>query len=314
MGRQTQFAPQFAHLVLEQLAQRLDELHVHALGQAADIVVRLDGDGRAAGEGHALDHVRVERALGEEGRTADLFGLGLEHLDEQSADGLALGFGVGNALESAEELFGFIHVNEGNVVGIAEQAHHLFGLAGAHQAVVDEDAGELGADGLVDEHRRHGAVDAARQAADDALEADLSLDVVDRLVAERGHGPVAAAAADLDDEIAVEPRTVRRVHHLGVELQPVDLPVLVADGGEGGAFRGADHVETLGQRDHPVAVAHPHLVALALAPHAVEQGAMGRHLEKGAAEFAMIGGLDLAAQLGADRLLAIADAEHRQAE
>ena len=35
---------------------------------------------------------------------------------------------------------------------VAEQAHHLFRLALAHQAVIDEDASELLADRLMDEH------------------------------------------------------------------------------------------------------------------------------------------------------------------
>jgi hypothetical protein len=48
---QAELAAERAHLVLEEFAQRLDQLHVHALGQAADIVVRLDRDRRAAGEG-----------------------------------------------------------------------------------------------------------------------------------------------------------------------------------------------------------------------------------------------------------------------
>ena len=66
MFGQAELAAERAHLVLEQFAQRLDQLHVHALGQAADIVVRLDGHRRAAGEGDALDHVGIERALREE--------------------------------------------------------------------------------------------------------------------------------------------------------------------------------------------------------------------------------------------------------
>ena len=45
---QAELAAERAHLVLEQLAQRLDQLHVHALRQAADIVVRLDRHRRAA--------------------------------------------------------------------------------------------------------------------------------------------------------------------------------------------------------------------------------------------------------------------------
>ena len=40
--RQAQLAAERAHLVLEQFAQRLDQLHLHALRQAADIVMRLD--------------------------------------------------------------------------------------------------------------------------------------------------------------------------------------------------------------------------------------------------------------------------------
>ena len=40
---QAELAAERPHLVLEQFAQRLDQLHVHALGQAADIMVRLDG-------------------------------------------------------------------------------------------------------------------------------------------------------------------------------------------------------------------------------------------------------------------------------
>jgi hypothetical protein len=70
---ETEFAAQDAHLVLEQFAQGLDQLHVHALRQTADIVVRLDGHRGAAGEGDALDHIRIERALREEIRAAELF-------------------------------------------------------------------------------------------------------------------------------------------------------------------------------------------------------------------------------------------------
>ena len=37
--RQAEFAAERPHLVLEEFAQRLDKLHVHARGQTADIVV-----------------------------------------------------------------------------------------------------------------------------------------------------------------------------------------------------------------------------------------------------------------------------------
>ncbi len=52
--RQAELSAERADFVLEELAQGLDQLQVHALGQAADIVVRLDGDGGAAGRSETL--------------------------------------------------------------------------------------------------------------------------------------------------------------------------------------------------------------------------------------------------------------------
>src|SRR5207253_6191049 len=85
--RQTQLAPERADFVLEELAQRLDQPHLHPLGQAADVVVALDGSARAL-EGDALDHVGVERALGEEARLAVLAAVFL-HLVLEDRDELA---------------------------------------------------------------------------------------------------------------------------------------------------------------------------------------------------------------------------------
>src|SRR5690606_35085176 len=87
---QAELLAQRPHLVLEELAPRLDKLHVHAFRQAADIVVRLDRHGGPAGEGNALDDVRIEGALGEEIRAAELLRLFLEHFDEEPPDRLAL--------------------------------------------------------------------------------------------------------------------------------------------------------------------------------------------------------------------------------
>ena len=42
-------------------------------------------------------------------------------------------------------------------------------------------------------------------------------------------------------------RAVRRVHHLGVEHDAVDLPLGIAEDREGRAFRAAEDLEALGQ-------------------------------------------------------------------
>ena len=112
---------------------------------------------------------------------------------------------------------------------VAEQPHHLLALAGAHQAVVDEDAGQLIADRLVDQHRRDRRIDAAGEAADHPALADLGADRLARLGAERRHRPVALQPRDLVDEIADQPRAVGRVHDFGVEHQAVVAALFVGD-------------------------------------------------------------------------------------
>jgi hypothetical protein len=57
----------------------------------------------------------------------------------------------------------------------------MLALVQAQQAVVDEHAGELVADGAVDQRRRHAGIDAAGQAEDDLLVAHLLADARHRL-------------------------------------------------------------------------------------------------------------------------------------
>src|SRR3954467_14255925 len=123
--RQPELAAEHAHFVFKKFAQRLDELHVHALGQAADIVMRLDRVRGTAGEGHALDHVGIKRALRQKFRRAaaiagDLLGLAFEYRDEQPADDLALLFGIANAEQRAQKKLLRIHVYERDVVVVAK--------------------------------------------------------------------------------------------------------------------------------------------------------------------------------------------------
>ena len=122
---QAELTAERAHFVLEQFAQRLDKFQMHALGQAADIMVRFDGDRRSAGERHALDHVGIERALRQKiGRsfpfTCDFLRFGLEHIDEQFADGLALLLGIVDASERVEENILGLNMDQRDIVVVAE--------------------------------------------------------------------------------------------------------------------------------------------------------------------------------------------------
>ena len=181
------------------------------------------------------------------------------------------------------------------------------------EAVIDEDASELVADRLVDHHRRDRRIDAAREAADDPRLADFRADAGDFLGAERRHRPVALQARDLMQEIGDELRPVGRVDHLRVEHCRVIAALLVRRDGVGGVLGDGVDAEPVRQPGHPVAVAHPHRIAPALRPDAVEEGASFEDLDVRPAELRRMPALHLAAELLAERLLAVADGEDRNA-
>ena len=84
LGRQPELDADAAYLVLEQLAQRLDQLQFHGRRQAADVVMRLDDVRLAGARPGGFDHVRIDRALRQKARIAQLARLLVEHLDEQA--------------------------------------------------------------------------------------------------------------------------------------------------------------------------------------------------------------------------------------
>ena len=179
----------------------------------------------------------------------------------------------------------------------AKQTHHFVRFALAHEPVVDEHAGELVADRLVDEHGRDRRIDAARQAADHARLADLRANAGDLLVAESGHRPVAFEAGDLEQEIGEEFRAVGRVNHLRMEHRGVVAPLLVGRDRVRRVLRHGIDPETFGQARDAIAVAHPHGIPAARSPHALEQGARFEDLDICAAELGRVAALHLAAEL-----------------
>ena len=88
---------------------------------------------------------------------------------------------------------------------------------------------------------------------------------------------------------------------------------LVGGDGVGRVLRHRIDAETVGQPGHAVAMAHPHRIAPARPPHAIEQGGGREDLDVSPAEFRRMAALDLAAELLAEGLLAVADGEDRNA-
>ena len=245
--------------------------------------------------------------------SAIFFASASKALDEQAADRLALDLGVVDALERVEKQLLRLHMAQRDIVVVAKQAHDLLGLALAQQPVIDEDAGQRVADGLVNQHGGDGAVDAARKAAEHAPLPDLLLDRARGLAAEGRHGPVGLEPGDLVQEIRDQLRAVGRMHDFEVELHAVEAALFVGDAGVGRVLGLADDLKAGRQARHAVAVAHPDLMAPADRPDPVEERALRHDLEIGAAEFAVVAGLDLAAELLGHKLLAVADGQNRNA-
>ena len=113
---QPELPADLADLVLEEFAQRFDELHPHAFRQAAHVVMALDECG-LPNHGDRLNHIRVERPLREEVDLAQLVRFRLEHVDERGADDLALLLGIRDALQGPQELRRGVHPDHLQVEG-----------------------------------------------------------------------------------------------------------------------------------------------------------------------------------------------------
>ena len=142
---------------------------------------------------------------------------------------------------------------------LREGVHHLLRLVQAQQAVVDEHAGELLADRLVDQRRRHRGIDAAGQAEDHLFLADLLFYFADGFGNVIRHVPVAAAAADLAHEAVQQPGALPGMRDFGMELHRVEAARLVGHAGDRAGLGRGHQLEARRHRDHLVAVAHPDL-------------------------------------------------------
>ncbi len=104
-----------------------------------------------------------------------------------------------------------------------------------------------------------------------------------------------------------------RVRDLGVELDAVERRPSSATTANGAPSDTAYTSKARRAGGHPVAVAHPHRLAAALVPHALEAARSSPESRPRRGRTRRMAALDRAAQLLAQRLLAVADAQHRNA-
>jgi hypothetical protein len=269
--------------------------------------------------GRRLDDIRIDRSLREPLHAPHLGRLALEHVDEQSADDLALLLGIVDPGECPEEFVARIDVNDPHAEVTRERVHHLLGFVLPQQPVVHEHAGQPLADRAMQQCSGDGGIDTAGQTEQHLLIAHLPANRLDRLRGVVVHVPVVAAAADLVREAGEQHRALLRVRDFGMELDTVESARFVRHRSDRAGARRAGDDEPRRQPDHLVAVAHPDVeqsVALAVAPilDAVEQCRMAARTHFRVAELAHPRRFDGTAQLRGHRLHAIADAQDGDAQ
>jgi hypothetical protein len=148
----------------------------------------LDQRGRIAGNGHGLDDVGIQRALREKlARPARLVARLKTSMNVRP---MILRLRSGSVTPLSLERNSFEAFSYCNLIlKCRRKLAHDLRLARAQQAVVDENAGELVADGLVQQRRRHARIHAAAQAENDLFLADLRADFLDGLFDVIAHRP-----------------------------------------------------------------------------------------------------------------------------
>src|SRR5262245_17665480 len=189
---------------------------------------------------------------------------------------------------------------------LAEDALHDIGFVFAQEPIVDEDAGELVPNRLVQQSRCDRRIDAATQAEYDLFVAHLLPHPLAGFVDEGSHRPIHRALADAEEKILNDLFSPRRVRDLRGKLQREELAFVVFDRGKGGILRVCDGVESLRERSQFVAVAAPdvHLFA-----EPVEEASAPIDVQTSGPILAPGTKLDLAAKMAGHQLHAIADAE-----
>ncbi len=218
--------------------------------------------------------------------------------------------GIADAREAREEPLLRLHVDEGHAKVAGERLDDLLGLVLPQQAVIDEDAGELVADGLVDEQRRNRRVDPARERAEDSFVPDSCTNETDLLLDDRCGRPGRRNGGHLVEEVLQDLLPVRRVHDLGVELHPVQPLGTVLERGDRRRRRGRRDRRSFGGSGDRVPVAHPDGL---LRRQVVEELGI-RRLEARLPELGDPGPLDCTPEVPRHQLHPVTDPERRHAE
>ncbi len=257
--RQTQLQADLTYFVFEQLAQRFNQPHLHLFRQAAHVVVRFDDVCFTGCGSRGFNHVRVDGALRQPLDVFQLQRFFVEHFHEDAADDFTFRFRIVLAFQRVQEALLAFHVNDVQTEVVTEHVHDLLSFVQTQQAVVHEDAGQVFADGAVQQHCGDGGVHAAGEAEDHFVIANLLADTLNGVVDDFCRGPQGFTLADVTHEALQHAHPLTGVGYFRVELYAVEAFFFVRHDRERAAFGAGNGDEVRRDSGNFVAVAHPHI-------------------------------------------------------
>src|SRR5437016_528435 len=204
--RHSGFAANFADLIFKEVFERLDQLELHLLRQAAYVVVSLDGLRRATHTAR-FDYIGIERSLHQPLDLADQpfnpVGFAIEDLDEFVANELAFLFRIDHTGELGQEALAGIYGHQVQAQFLFQRLLDFLEFVFAQHAVVDEHTGKPLAERAMHQRRSYGRIDSSRESADGAALLACGLfDLVNGFVDEMLWCPVGARAADVVNKVS----------------------------------------------------------------------------------------------------------------
>ena len=222
MLRDSQLAARVAHFVLEQVAQRFDNLfEVHIVRQTAYVMVALDDRGFTAQA--AFHHIRVDCSLYQKIHCSDFFRFLFKYADELFADDLSFLLRFLHARQLVIKTLPRVYTHKVQIVRSlrAEHRAHFLTFIFSHEAVIHEHTGKLLAHSFCQHDGHNRRIHAARKCTQHAPVSDFFPQHANGLFHERIHFPIARTAAHIINEIREHLCTLLRVQDLGMKLQRI---------------------------------------------------------------------------------------------
>ena len=217
-----------ANLILEQHPERLHNLQIHLLRKTSHVMMGLDL-GSDTRNTCGLYHVRINGTLCQPLCILYRMCIFVESLHKQTSDNFSLALRVGHTCERIQKLLRSVstyHVE----AHILIRLHHILELILPKKTVVHENASEIMADRLVQQHRSHCRIDSAAQTENDLVVANLLAQLLYGCVNERRRGPFTFASANSESEVGQHLSSFYRMENLRVELYSVSLLILEMEG------------------------------------------------------------------------------------